>query len=108
MNKETIKPAFFPSIKYRKIIQKTNEMKAEITKGMKIYAEGRLKTDTWTGNDGQNRFRLQINADRILFLDRSGEFSQAKPEESAQPSEPNNQSDTTEAAPPEDVEDLPW
>jgi single-stranded DNA-binding protein len=75
---------------------------------MKIYAEGRLKTDTWTGNDGQNRFRLQINADRILFLDRSGEFSQAKPEENAQPSEPNNQSDTNEAAPPEDVEDLPW
>ena len=36
-----------------------------VTKGMKIYAEGRLKTDTWTGNDGQNRFRLQINADRI-------------------------------------------
>jgi len=79
-----------------------------VTKGMKIYAEGRLKTDTWTGNDGQNRFRLQINADRILFLDRSGEFSQAKPEENAQPSEPNNQSDTNEAAPPEDVEDLPW
>ena len=80
-----------------------------VTKGMKIYAEGRLKTDTWTGNDGQNRFRLQINADRILFLDRSGESSQAKPqEEKAQPPEPNNQSKTTEPGQSEDIEDLPW
>ena len=79
-----------------------------VTKGMKIYAEGRLKTDTWTGNDGQNRFRLQINADRILFLDRSGEASQAKPEESSKPSETNNQSDATEPGAAEDIEDLPW
>jgi len=79
-----------------------------VTKGMKIYAEGRLKTDTWTGNDGQNRFRLQINADRILFLDRAGEASQAKPEESSKPSETNNQSDATEPGAAEDIEDLPW
>ena len=36
MNKDAIKLAFFPSIKHRKIIQKTNEIKAEITKGMKV------------------------------------------------------------------------
>ena len=35
MNKETIKPAFFPSIKHRRIIQKTNEIETEITKGRK-------------------------------------------------------------------------
>ena len=34
MNKETIKPAFFPSIKHRRIIQKTNEIETEMTKGM--------------------------------------------------------------------------
>ena len=79
-----------------------------VTKGMKIYAEGRLKTDTWTDNDGQNRFRLQINADRILFLDRSGEASQSKPAESSKPSETNNQSDATEPGAAEDIEDLPW
>ena len=67
-----------------------------------------VKTDTWTGNDGQNRFRLQINADRILFLDRSGEASQSKPAESSKPSETNNQSDATEPGAAEDIEDLPW
>jgi len=35
MNKETTKLAFFPSKKHRKIIQKTNEMETEITKGKK-------------------------------------------------------------------------
>ena len=35
MNKETNKPAFFPSIKHRRIIQKTNEIETEMTKGMK-------------------------------------------------------------------------
>ena len=79
-----------------------------VTKGMKIYAEGRLKTDTWTGNDGQNRFRLQINADKILFLDRAGEPSQAKPQESDQPPVPNNQPKATEPGATEDIEDLPW
>ena len=75
---------------------------------MKIYAEGRLKTDTWTGNDGQARFRLQINADRILFLDRSGEFSQNKPEPTVQDTAPNNQANVPEAKSAEDIEDLPW
>ncbi len=79
-----------------------------VTKGMKIYAEGRLKTDTWTGNDGQARFRLQINADRILFLDRSGETSQPKPNESFQDAGSINQSDTSESKPSDDLEDLPW
>jgi len=79
-----------------------------VTKGMKIYAEGRLKTDTWTGNDGQARFRLQINADRILFLDRPGETSQPKPNESFQDAGSNNQSDTSESKPSDDLEDLPW
>jgi single-strand DNA-binding protein len=42
-----------------------------VTKGMKIYAEGRLKSDTWTGNDGQTRVSLEISADKVLFLDRA-------------------------------------
>jgi single-strand DNA-binding protein len=46
-----------------------------VTKGMKIYAEGRLKSDTWTGNDGQTRVSLEISADKVLFLDRAGQSS---------------------------------
>lgn len=43
-----------------------------LTKGQRVYAEGRLRTRTWQGQDGQNRFRLEIRADRVIFLDRKG------------------------------------
>ncbi|MFP3975280.1 MAG: single-stranded DNA-binding protein [Dehalococcoidia bacterium] len=43
-----------------------------LTKGQRVYAEGRLRTRTWEGQDGQNRFRLEIRANRVIFLDRKG------------------------------------
>ena len=43
-----------------------------VTKGMKVYAEGRLKSSTWEGNDGQTRFRNEITATDIVFLDSRG------------------------------------
>ena len=73
-----------------------------VTKGRRVYAEGRLSTRTWTGNDGQNRFSLEINADRVLFLDRAGDVAggatQGPPGAGAPPG----------AGPSEDVDDLPW
>ena len=40
-----------------------------VTKGMRVYAEGRLKSNSWTGNDGQTRFRNEIVANQIVFLE---------------------------------------
>ena len=41
-----------------------------LQKGKRVYVEGRLKSDTWEGRDGQTRFSNEIVADRVLFLDR--------------------------------------
>lgn len=41
-----------------------------LSKGRKAYVEGRLRTRTWEGADGQKRFNLEIIAERVLFLDR--------------------------------------
>ena len=41
-----------------------------LQKGKRVYVEGRLKSDTWEGRDGQTRFTNEIVADRVLFLDR--------------------------------------
>ncbi|MBI2918775.1 MAG: single-stranded DNA-binding protein [Chloroflexi bacterium] len=41
-----------------------------LIKGKRVYVEGRLRSHTWEGPDGQSRFRNEIMADRILFLDR--------------------------------------
>ncbi|MBM4405304.1 MAG: single-stranded DNA-binding protein [Chloroflexi bacterium] len=53
-----------------------------LKKGRRAYVEGRLRSNQWTGQDGATRFRNEIIADRILFLDRQpaegqGEEAQA-------------------------------
>jgi single-stranded DNA-binding protein len=67
-----------------------------------VYAEGRLKSDTWVGNDGQNRFTNEINAFTVLFLDSGGERS--GPRDSFGGGEPFS----TGGPPPADDDDLPW
>jgi single-strand DNA-binding protein len=41
-----------------------------LVKGRRVYVEGRLRTDSWEGQDGQRRSRLKVTAERVLFLDR--------------------------------------
>jgi single-strand DNA-binding protein len=41
-----------------------------LTKGQLIYVEGRLKSSSWVGNDGQTRFRNENIAREIHFLNR--------------------------------------
>jgi single-strand DNA-binding protein len=73
-----------------------------VTKGRKVYAEGRLKSDTWTGNDGQPRVSLEINADRVIFLDRAGDVAGGATQGPAGADAPPGSGST------EDVDDLPW
>jgi single-strand DNA-binding protein len=70
-----------------------------VTKGMRVYVEGRLKSDSWTGNDGQLRFRNEIVASQVLFLDRA-EMAETQRTEPA-PGGPD-------APPVDDADDLPW
>ena len=76
-----------------------------VTKGMRVYVEGRLKSDTWTGNDGQTRFRLEITANDVRFLDRPGAGEGAAGEDGEAGAA--GTAGTAEAA-AGDVEDLPW
>ena len=40
-----------------------------LTKGKLVYVEGSLRTSTWDGKDGLKRTTLEVNADRVVFLD---------------------------------------
>lgn len=42
-----------------------------LQKGRRAYVEGRLQTRSWEGQDGQRRFRTEIIAHTVLFLDRA-------------------------------------
>ncbi len=75
-----------------------------VTKGMRIYAEGRLKSDSWTGNDGQTRFRNEITANHVLFL--GGRAQEA--EGGAGYGPPAGGGGAPDPGPDVDAEDLPW
>jgi len=78
-----------------------------VTKGMKVYVEGRLKSDEWVGQDGQPRFRMEITANEVKFLDRgpSAEvpLDRGPSAEVTIASSPTNQESNGG-----DVENLPW
>jgi len=41
-----------------------------LQKGRKVYVEGRLIQRSWDGPDGQKRYRTEVVANQVLFLDR--------------------------------------
>ena len=41
-----------------------------LQKGRKVYVEGRLASRSWDGPDGQKRYRTEVVANQVLFLDR--------------------------------------
>lgn len=66
-----------------------------VTKGMKVYVEGRLQSRPWITNDGEPRSGNEIYALEVTFLNRPGQ-----PGEGGGPG--------GGGPPPSDMEDLPW
>ena len=58
---------WFTVVSWGKLAEQCNQF---LTKGRLVYVEGRLRTHTWEGQDGQKRFRNEIVANRVRFLDR--------------------------------------
>jgi len=42
-----------------------------LTKGRRVYLEGRLQTRDWTGQDGVKRYSTEIIAENMILLDSS-------------------------------------
>jgi len=58
---------WFTVVTWNKLAESCNQF---LAKGRRAYVEGRLRTRSWEGQDGQRRSRVEIVADRVLFLDR--------------------------------------
>ena len=58
---------WFTVVTWARLAEQCNQY---LTKGRLVYVEGRLRTHTWEGQDGQRRSRNEIVADRVSFLDR--------------------------------------
>jgi len=60
---------WFSVVAWNKLAETCNQF---LSKGRRAYVEGRLRTHSWEGQDGQRRFRTEIIANRVIFLDRAG------------------------------------
>ena len=101
---------WFTVVAWSQLAEQCNQF---LTKGRRVYVEGRLKSNTWTGVDGQTRFRNEIVANRVLFLDRAtpSEFEdegegEGEGEAERERSQPEPQASEAEGG--GDAEDLPW
>jgi len=63
---------WFTVVAWNKLAEQCNQF---LTKGRLVYAEGRLHTRTWEGQDGQKHYRTEIIASRVTFLDRQASAS---------------------------------
>ncbi len=58
---------WFDVVTWNRLAEQCNQF---LAKGRMAYIEGRLRTRSWEGQDGQRHWRTEIIANRVLFLDR--------------------------------------
>ena len=58
---------WFDVVTWNRLAENCNQF---LTKGQRTYVEGRLRTRSWEGQDGQKHYRTEIVANSVLFLDR--------------------------------------
>ena len=82
-----------------------------LTKGRKVYIEGRLQTRDWEGQDSIKRYRTEIVTENMIILDRQGQGGDHSPASSGGfvPPQPTPQDDPS-ANPDQEirVEDIPF
>jgi single-strand DNA-binding protein len=59
---------WFSVVAWRNLAEQCSQF---LQKGRRVYVEGRLRSRSWEAPDGQRRFRNEVMADRVLFLDRA-------------------------------------
>ncbi|MCD6230503.1 MAG: single-stranded DNA-binding protein [Dehalococcoidia bacterium] len=58
---------WFTIITWNKLAETSNQF---LSKGQKVYVEGRLRLRNWEGRDGQKRVSVEVIANQVLFLDK--------------------------------------
>jgi len=82
--------------------------KQYLSKGRKVYVEGRLQTREWQGTDGARRNRTEIVAESMIILDGPRGPGRGTPTEEPTLSEPEAQPAPPEAEETIKVEDIPF
>ncbi len=81
-----------------------------LSKGDKVYVEGRLKNRQWQGEDGNTRYTTEVHVQDFTFLSTKKE-SMANAQSTPQPQQNNTPvtpQPNTQASEPEQDDDLPF
>jgi len=91
---------WFTVVAWNQLAEQVNQY---LAKGRRAYVEGRFRSRSYVGNDGQTRFVNEVIADRVMFLDRRSDIEgeTGGPQPSAPPA-------AEAAGEANDVEELPW
>jgi single-strand DNA-binding protein len=60
---------WFNIVAWNRLAEQCNQF---LAKGKLVYVEGRIHTRNWEGQDGQSHSRMEVIANRVIFLDRKG------------------------------------
>lgn len=91
---------WFTVVAWNQLAEQVNQY---LVKGRRAYVEGRFRSRSYVGNDGQTRFVNEVIANRVLFLDRRSDVEVDTGMDEA-PARPR----TDPADEISDVEELPW
>ena len=59
---------WFSVVTWRKLAEQCSQF---LQKGRKVYVEGRLQTRSWDTPEGERKYRTEVIAERVMFLDRA-------------------------------------
>ncbi|WP_439150997.1 single-stranded DNA-binding protein [Winogradskyella sp.] len=78
-----------------------------LSKGDKVYIEGRIKTRKWTDDKGMERYSTEIQCTDFTFLTNKNEQQQSQQQNTPSHS-PQPQQSTTNTVVPDGDDDLPF
>lgn len=96
------------SVEYHNLVAwgKTGEICHQLlSKGVKVYIEGELTTQSWEGDDGVKRYKTEVKVSEMILLDskgRTGAGSDGSDTES-----PDSAGSSKDEAPLEEPADVP-
>ena len=61
---------WFRVVAWERLAERCNQY---LSKGQKVYVDGRLRTDRWEGRDGTPRTTIEIVAQNVVFMSQPGE-----------------------------------
>lgn len=85
--------------------QSAERLSKELRKGSAVLVEGSLRSRSWEGKDGEKKYVVEINANRVSALEWSEEKAGEGPQRTQGTGEPERETDV----PPRDqIDDIPF